>query len=250
MSNKTQTGSPLSTSKQRETEQLRSEYFEKGVGSISDKLNSISRFQSRQYLAKDLAYSELFNQTKGVLGSILECGVYYGNGLMRYALLSSALEPYNYQCQIIGFDTFEGDLGVTEADKKNELFKRADGDYFADSFEDLKTSIEIYNQDRPLNHLEKVKLVKGDIRQSSKKYIKENPSLCIRILHLSMNIYEPTKEALDSFIPYVSKGGIVVVHGLNYTGVGASKALLEFKDYNKIELKTFEFYPNICYFKM
>ena len=59
--NKTQTESPLSTILQRDLDQNRINCFEFGVGSVSDKLNSISRFQSRQYVAKDIAYYLVFS---------------------------------------------------------------------------------------------------------------------------------------------------------------------------------------------
>jgi hypothetical protein len=102
---------------QRKTEESRVEYFESGVGNTSDKLNSLSRFMSRQNMAKLLCYYELIQATKGVCGSILECGVYFGNGLMYYALITAALEPFNYQCKIIGFDTFAGDTVPADIDK-------------------------------------------------------------------------------------------------------------------------------------
>ena len=242
-------GSPLATDNQRDLEKERVDYFNNAVGSVSDKLNSLARFISRQNFAKYFCYYEIFRKTQGTLGSILECGVYYGNGLMTYANLAAALEPYNYQCKIIGFDTFAGDRGVQEIDSANPLFRREEKDFYAESYQDLQRAIAIYDRDRPLNHLPKVELVKGDLCATAANFVANNQSLTIRILHLSVNLYAPTRAALQAFLPRISRGGAVVIHGLNYTATGASQALFEqFSDWRQLKLQTFDFYPNICYY--
>ena len=239
----------LATKLQLDIEKKRVAYFDNSVGSLSDKLNSLSRYKSRQNFAKDICYYELIKMTKNVLGNIIECGVYFGNSLMNYANYSVSIEPYNYQCKIIGFDTFSGGIGLTQKDKNNYSFERKEGEYKANSYEDLMRSIEIFNMDRPIDNIDKVKLVKGDIRKSSIQYIKENPQTIIRILSLTMNYYEPTLIALENFYPRISKGGIVVINGLNYAS-GATQALNDYLGLKNIELKAFDFYPNITYFKV
>ena len=108
----------LATELQKDIENKRIEYFKTSAGSLSDKLNSLSRYKSRQNFAKDVCYYELIKMTKNILGNIIECGVYFGNSLMNYANYSVSIEPYNYQCKIIGFDTFSGGVGLTEKDRK------------------------------------------------------------------------------------------------------------------------------------
>lgn len=241
-------GSPLSTSHQRSVEQERVHYFETGKGTPSDKLNSMTRFMSRQNMAKLVAYHEVFRMTRDVVGSILECGVYFGNGLMAYANLAAALEPYNYQCRIVGFDTFEGDVAGSARDAQNPHFTREKGDFLANSYEDLGRAIAIFDADRPLSHLPKIELVKGDVCETAAAYLAKNPALSVRILHLSVNLYEPTKRALDVFLPRVPRGGAVVVHGINYSAVGATQAVLEsMRTFGAAALRTFDFYPNMCY---
>ncbi|OEU71468.1 MAG: hypothetical protein BA863_18560 [Desulfovibrio sp. S3730MH75] len=228
----------------------RQKYFVNGVGDTLEKLNSLPRFISRQNMGKLLCYNELFKMTENVLGSILECGVYYGNGFMTYANIAAALEPYNYQCKVVGFDTFEGDVGLTSEDRVNPLVKRHEGDYNAEgSYTDLREAIEIYDGDRPLNHMEKLELVDGDLTQTAPKYVEDNPSLTVRVLHLSVNIYQPTKAALENFYPLMPKGSVVAIHGINHSASGATRAIKEVVgDINNLELKVFDYYPNITYF--
>ncbi len=157
--------------------------------------------------------------------------------------------PYNYQCKILGFDTFKGSTGVTKFDN-NKSIKRREGEYKAEVFEDLKKSISIFDQDRPLNHLSKVDVYKGDISIVSKKFAKENPQTNIRILHIGMNLYKPTLNTLKNFENFFSKGTIIAIDGLNYSTGGCMKAVREVFDLKNYELKTFDFYPNFTYFKI
>ena len=242
--------SPWSTGQQIDVNERRQKYFVNGVGDTLEKLNSLPRFISRQNMGKLLCYNELFKMTENVLGSILECGVYYGNGFMTYANIAAALEPYNYQCKVVGFDTFEGDVGLTSEDRVNPLVKRHEGDYNAEgSYTDLREAIEIYDGDRPLNHMEKLELVDGDLTQTAPKYVEDNPSLTVRVLHLSVNIYQPTKAALENFYPLMPKGSVVAIHGINHSASGATRAIKEVVgDINNLELKVFDYYPNITYF--
>ena len=73
-------------------------------------------FIDRQNLARFLVRYELFKKILEVKGSIVECGVYKGAALMFLAKLSAVYEPYAYNREIIGFDTFSGFPSVNEKD--------------------------------------------------------------------------------------------------------------------------------------
>ena len=45
-------------------------------------------------------------------GSIVECGVWNGAGLLSYAKLVEIFEPYSIKRKVIGFDTFEGFVDI------------------------------------------------------------------------------------------------------------------------------------------
>lgn len=234
----------LASEEQLLIEQKRCIYFENSYGTLSDKLNSLSRYMSRQNMAKLLCYYELMRMTTNIPGSIVEGGVFFGNGLMNYALLAVALEPYNFQCKIIGFDTFCGDTDPDEVDKLG--YAGSGKNFIAESRKDLLAAIDIFDKDRPLNHIKKVFLIEGDIQDTAVLYARDHPELLIRILHLSFNLLNPTQKALETFLPLVPKGGVVVIHGLNFTP-GATQALKNIGLSNK-ELRTFPFYSNITYF--
>jgi len=52
--------------------------------------------------------------------------------------------------------------------------------------------------------------VNGDIRKTLPKFLEEHSrDLKVALLHFDMDLYEPTKYALETLYPLVLKGGIV-----------------------------------------
>ena len=87
---------------------------------------------------------------------------------MWFAQLSAAMEPFNLQRRVIGFDTFSGFPGLKETDIAHaEVGKehRAGG-YAANSYDDLLECIAIYDHNRAIGHVPKVRLVRGDACQT------------------------------------------------------------------------------------
>ena len=240
--------STLSSILQLNAEELRAKYLEDGYGTAMEKNRSLTRFITRQEFAKLIAYEEIFKKTSGVLGSIADCGVYLGGGLSTYANLSAALEPYNYQCKILGFDTFAGSSGHSDIDNLSSI-DFSEQKYIANNLADLKRFIELFDMDRPINQIEKIKLITGDLSVTSKKYINDNPEVIFRIIHLSVNLYQPTLLALENFLPRLNKGGILVVHAMNFSTsptLATIEALAKF-GIKAPRFKTFDYYPNISY---
>ena len=73
-------------------------------------------FTHRRYLSRFLARYELYKKVLNIKGSIIECGVWNGGGLLAWAKLSSIFEPYAIHRKIIGFDTFEGFPSLSKND--------------------------------------------------------------------------------------------------------------------------------------
>ena len=240
-------GSLLSSSQQFNINDLRVDYFDKSKEKSIDKINSLTKFTSRQNIAKLIAQYELFKLTKNVTGDIIEGGVYFGSGLFGWANIAVSLEPYNYQCKIIGFDTFQGSKGVTIKDTSSKNILRREGEYNANNFDDLKKAIHIFDKDRMLSHINKVELVKGDISKTVPRYCLKNKQQVVRILHLGMNLYKPTLVALKNFVPRMNKGSIISIDGLNHATPGCMQALREVVKNKKYKLQNFDFYPNFTF---
>ncbi len=240
-------GSEYNSSDQEDVAVRRLDYFTKAAEQPEECVNNFMKFMSRQNLAKLITYYEIFNQTRDVAGSFVECGVFHGNGLMTWAKLLAAFEPYNYPAKVIGFDTFEGNVGMSEKDESDASGPhKKEGGYFSDSLDDLKECIDIFDKDRPVSHIPMVELVKGDLRQTAKEYVEKNRHLVVRVLSLTVNLYEPTLAALKAFVPRMSKGSVIVPLTLNnaiYPGM--TESILDELKISDYSIKTFPYSPNV-----
>jgi len=225
-----------------------SEYFNKSVGSTQDKLFNFPKYVSRQSLTLFLAKYELFKKTLEIHGSIVECGVLFGGGLMTFAHLSSIFEPVNYNRKIIGFDTFSGFPSLSQHDKKSTSKFAHKGGMSIDSFNDLTDCVKLFDSNRSLSHLQKIELVKGDATKTIPKYLKDNPHLIVSLLYLDFDLYKPTKIALENFVPRMPKGAIIAFDELNYKNwVGETKAVLDTMGIRKLRIQRFSFNTNMSY---
>ena len=201
-------------------------------------------FIRRQRLTDYLTRIKLFEKILCVKGSIVECGVNRGGGLMLYYHLSSILEPFAFNRKIYGFDTFESFKSVSESDVDVDESMFEDADY-----EILKSSIELQDMNRPVSHIPKCELIRGDALRTIPEFTAQHPELIIALLYLDFDIYEPTKVALEHFLPLVPKGGIVAFDELNMRKwAGETKAMKEVINLNDVRLVKFCFEPASSYF--
>lgn len=224
-------------------------FFENDNIKLIEKIDAFPKYTSRQSIAKFLTKYELFKQILFVNGSIIECGVLHGAGLLAWAKLSSMLEPVNHTRKIIGFDTFEGFPSIHEADlKTGNSSHLQEGGLTGSTYESVQKAVEIYDLNRPLQHIPKVELVKGDFCKTADQYLEDNPHLVVSLLYLDFDLYEPTKKALDVFIPRMPKGSIVVFDELNAKMFpGETIAVNETLGLNKIEIQRFSFDSYVSY---
>lgn len=218
-------------------------FFEQDGGSILNKVDAFPKYATRQSIAKFLTKYELFKQILNVNGSIVEAGVLHGGGTLAWAKLSSILEPTNHTRKVIGFDTFEGFPSVDEKD-----FKGTDGSLIkvgelqGSTYESVTEAVSIYDENRPLSHISKVELVKGDIAETAPNYLDENPHLVVSMLYLDVDLYEPTKVMLETFVPKMPKGGIIVFDELNAKMFpGETVAVDEVLGLKNLNIKRFSF---------
>ncbi len=229
------------------------EYFNNGQGSSVEKLENFAKYVPRQNIARFMARYELFKLIQNIQGSVVECGVLFGGGLMSFAKLSTILEPYNFQRKIIGFDTFSGFPSIAEEDilglpdRKSAHLKES-GFSAIGAFEDIQESVRIYDLSRYLNHFQKIHLVKGDFNETSRKFLSDYPHLVVSLLYLDFDIYQPTKTALEQFLPRMPKGAVIAFDELNEEAFpGETVAVMEMLDLNSIRIRRFEFEPRISY---
>jgi hypothetical protein len=180
-----------------------------------ERLQNFSLYTPRQDLTNFLVRYEIFKRVLTVHGSIIECGVLRGSGLMAWAQFSAIFEPTNHQRRIVGFDTFSGFPKMSKQDKKSESELARAGALAVDSYDHLQQCVELYDMNRFVGHVPKVELVRGDATKKIPRYLKENPQLIVSLLYLDFDIYEPTLAALKHFLPRMPKGAVIAFDELN-----------------------------------
>ncbi|MFN8670608.1 MAG: TylF/MycF/NovP-related O-methyltransferase [Candidatus Sericytochromatia bacterium] len=188
-------------------------------------------FHRRVNFAKLLAHIEIFNKNIGVPGSIVECGVFKGVSLLTFLKLVEIHSPGDTLKKIIGFDTFSGFPNLTEKDGSPDTVRgKVDGGWNSeDFFPFLEQIVNISQEDSMIPRFKRVELVKGDVCKTIPEYVKNNPGLRISLLHLDLDLYEPTKVALEYLYPLVVSGGIVLLDEYAMNGFpGESKAFDEY----------------------
>lgn len=223
------------------------EIFVKSDDPIESKLQNVAKYLRRQDLTKLIARYEIFKKVINVKGSVVECGVFKGAGLMSWALFSDMLEPINLTRRIYGFDTFEG-FPATSVEDSNTIRTAANGDLKANVYDELNELIKVYDKNRFLGHVNKIKLIKGDSRISIPSFIENHKHLVISLLFLDFDLYEPTKIALEYFVPRMPKGSIIAFDELdNPIWPGETLALMDTLGLGRLKIERLDFDPYIGY---
>lgn len=221
--------------------------FESSADPVEVRIENFPKYVRRQQLKRFLAMYEIFKRALPVKGSVVECGVFRGFGLMSWAKLSTILEPENLTRRIYGFDTFAGFPSVAEQDKRGKG-KGEVGALQASSFDELQQLIAEYDRDRFLGHIPKVELVKGDIERTAPAFVTEHPHLLVSLLFIDCDLFAPTKAALEAFVPRMPKGAILAFDELdNPIWPGETLAVLETLGVRNLRLQRLEWDPYIAF---
>ncbi len=192
-------------------------------------------------ISQILYHYELYKLILNVPGSVIECGVFKGNSLIRFLTYRSLLEN-NFSRELYGFDVFGKFPAAT---------KKGDKDFVKGWNNRANQGIDIKELELALKNkkFENFELIKGDVIKTIPQFLKKKNNLKIALLHLDMDIYEPTKYALNKFHKYISRGGIIIID--DYSKVtGATEAVDEFiKKNRKLKLEKLHFYSKPTFIK-
>ena len=183
-------------------------------------------------IGKMIAHYELFQLSSKSQGHIIECGVFKGISLIRFATFLKLLKKSNKK--IIAFDAF-GKHPTTKisSDHKRRKILLSHGKEAISE----KQLMDVLKR----KGLEKnIQLIKGDITEVCPMYLKQHPKLKISLLNLDVDFYEPSISILKNFYPKLSKDGILM---LDDYGVwdGETIAVNEYFRGKRIKIRKFSF---------
>lgn len=172
---------------------------------VWDYENAFYWFSHPSRINKFLAHYELYKSIVGLPGDILELGVYKATSLIRFATFRNVLENDDAR-KIIGFDAFGNfpreDVAGADDQAFIELFENNGGPGLA------KAEVESLLHDKKFHNVE---LIEGNIFDTVDFYVKQNPAMRIALLHLDMDVKEPTEFALQHLYDRVVPGGLIVL---------------------------------------
>ena len=169
-------------------------------------------------IGKLLAHYELYQRAKNLPGAFVECGIFKGPSFARFAMFRHLFETDETRA-LVGFDIF-GKFPETayEGDKAPRAqFITSAGDESI-SLEQLRSVLAQKGCGK------NVVLVPGDICQTVPAYANEHPELRIALLHLDVDIYEPSSVVMNVLAPRVVPGGVIILDDYGIVP-GATKAV-------------------------
>jgi hypothetical protein len=220
--------------------------FERNPSSWESKLENFPKYVRRQNLTRFLALYEIFKRVLEVKGSIVECGVNHGFGIMTWAKLSAILEPVNLTRRIYGFDTFSGFPSISDKDRSANSMHVKEGDLFANSQDEILELARLHDSTRFIGHVPKIELVRGDALKTIPEFVASHPHLVVSLLYLDFDLYEPTRVALEYLLPRMPRGAIIAFDELdNPLWPGETAAMLEAHGKYRFRLERLQFDPYI-----
>lgn len=192
-------------------------------------------------LAKFLTHFEAYKISRNVPGEILECGVFKGTSLARFAMFRKIMGG-NHTSRLIAFDVFSNKYPNTNFKEDHEQRK-----YWIDTAGSSSISVKQLKKIFRKNSINNFKLIEGDVLKTVPKFKKNNPGLKISLLNIDIDFVEATLVCLNHFYENVTKGGIILLD--NYAGRGSSgkylhgdtKAIDDFFKNKKVSIQKFHY---------
>jgi hypothetical protein len=168
---------------------------------------------------------------------------------MTWAQLSSIHEPLNHSRRIVGFGTYSGFPDVHDRDAGATVNPRLRPEGLAaPAYDELLELIRLYDLSRQIRHIPRVNLVVGDAMSTIPRYLGDSPQVVVAMLYLDFDLYEPTKVALEAFLPRMPKGALIAFDELNQDSwPGETMAVLDSIGLRNLRIRRFPFQPTISH---
>lgn len=180
-----------------------------------------------------LSHYELYKMVRDVPGEIVECGVFKGASLIRFAMFREIFGDSSSK-ELIGFDAF-GEFPVPEFEPDKERRKE-----FIEEAGSESISIDQLNEVFANKNIGNCDLIKGDVNDTIPEYVEENPELRISLLNIDIDVYEATKKILEEFYPRLVPGGVLLFDDYGKFP-GETKAVDEYFSDKELEIKKLPF---------
>ena len=187
-------------------------------------------------LAKVLLHYEIYKLIKDLNGDVFEFGVFKGVSLIKWATFRELFEDAATR-RIYGFDIFDK-FPETNFEQDKELRKN-----FIDIAGEMSISIDELYKLFEYKNFKNIELIKGDIVHTVPEFLNNNKQINIALLHIDVDIYEPSRVILENLYHKVIQGGIILLDDYGKFP-GETKAVDDYFRDKNINIQTFPFAPN------
>jgi len=203
-------------------------------------------YLKRHNIMRIIYYNELYQKILDIPGDVLDFGVHFGASTALLLNFRGIYEPYNVSRRIWAFDTFEGLKGVTSKDPNSVDESYSTPKLYEEVLQDI---LGIHEGFSPIGHLSRFGIVKGDARKTFKSWLTNNPGTLISMLHLDMDLFEPTAEVLELAKPRLTKGSLVVFDELTAKFFpGEAEALMKIVGVQNVSLRRSLYQPYCAWY--
>ncbi len=202
--------------------------------------NAFYQSASIARIGKFATHLDLFRRISSLPGEIVECGVFKGTSLFRWIKFRALLENA-FSRRIVAFDTFGKfpEAGFEDDRECRDRFVAAAGD------ESIRRAalVDILQQQMLFENIE---LIEGDLCQTIPEFIAANTQLKIAMLHVDVDLFEPTAACLTHLYPHVVRGGVIILDDYG-AFPGANKAIDEFFSEMPVSVQKLAYSSNIAF---
>ncbi|HEV2814031.1 MAG TPA: TylF/MycF/NovP-related O-methyltransferase [Solirubrobacteraceae bacterium] len=167
-------------------------------------------------------------------GDVVECGVWKGGSLMACAL--RLRDRGATDRRLLGFDTFAGMTDPTEEDVDFRGIQQQPEDKGSQMRVDAGLEDVTENLRSTGYPMERVRLVKGDVRETIPAQAPEQ----IALLRLDTDWYESTRHELEHLFPRLAVGGVLLIDDYGHYR-GSKKATDEYLRDKRIFLQRVDY---------
>lgn len=180
-------------------------------------------------LVKILVLNDLYTRIRGLPGSIVEFGVWWGQNMVLFENLRAIHEPFNKTRRVVGFDNLAGYAGFSEKDPDSEIYK---SELYAVKPEHkayLEALLSAHESANVLGHISgNHELVLGDVTETAPGYFEARPGLVVALAYFDLGLYAPTLAALRAVKSHLIPGSVLLLDEFSWSeAAGEATAFLE-----------------------
>lgn len=171
-------------------------------------------------IGKFLNHWEIYKHIVDIPGDILEFGVYKGTSLVRLLSFRDLVETSSSR-KVFGFDVFgkfPDELSLETDRSFVDKFEAAGG--YGISKEELDNHLKAKG-------IQNYELIQGDIFKTIPEFLAAHPARKIALLHIDVDVYEPSKFILENLWERMVPGGVLMLDDYG-TVDGETRAVDEF----------------------